>query len=132
MRIRNLEDREHFVRAVKNTISDWGDPNMPLEKITSMTVSEAFVWDNTPEGWDYWNAVNKNRSCMTRIVKLTGIVKYYKEIELEVEVPSHLEGREISDYIDADNNIQDAINKAYENAPLEMYLDSDEITLDYE
>lgn len=131
MKIKNLLDRDQFVKAVKNTISDWGDPNMPLEKITNMMLVEAFAWKYTPEGFDYWSDVNKGCTEGTKIVKVTGIKKYFKEIELDVVVPAHLEGRDVVDYIDMTGGIQDAINDAYAQAPFEYYLDSDELTLDY-
>jgi hypothetical protein len=67
----------------------------------------------------------------TRQIKLTGIVKFFKEIELIVEVPNNLNDNDIVPYIDADKDIQDMIDKAYANAPYEMYLDSDEIIVSY-
>lgn len=132
MKIKNLLDRDQFVRAVKNTISDWGDPNMPLEKITDMTLVEAFAWGYTPEGFDYWSDINKGKVEGTKIVKVTGIRKYFKEIELDVVVPENLDGRDVVDYIDMTDSIQDAIDNAYAEASFEYYLDSDELTLDYE
>ena len=132
MKIKNLLDRDQFVRAVKNTISEWGDPNMPLEKITNLTLVEAFVWTYTPEGFDYWSDISKGRTEGTKIVKVTGIRKYFKEIELDVVVPANLEGRDVVDYIDMTDSIQDAIDNAYAEASFEYYLDSDELTLDYE
>lgn len=64
-------------------------------------------------------------------IKLTGLIKYFKEIELIVEVPNDLSDNKIAPYIDADKDIQNMIYKAYANAPYEMYLDSEEITISY-
>jgi hypothetical protein len=131
LKIGQLE-REPQMKAIKNTISEWGDPNMDVKKILNMLLIEAFVWNNAPEGFDYWTNVNKGKVEGTKIVKVTGIRKYFKEIELDVVVPAHLDGRDVVDYIDMTDSIQDAIDNAYAEASFEYYLDSDELTLDYE
>jgi len=51
---------------------------------------------------------------------------YTKQVQLEVDVPDDVE--DVLDYLDSDNNLNDRINNAFDNA----VLYEDEQSLDWE